>query len=71
MTYHRKAEATFRASDTSELGPIHFKVQEIFIGSLYETINTMFHEEYVMFPEASTPQSSCLGCGCGVEGIGI
>jgi hypothetical protein len=47
--YHRKAEAPFGESDTSELRPFQFKVQ-IFVDMIFETGNTKFCEEYVMFP---------------------
>jgi hypothetical protein len=49
MAYHRKAEATFRESDTSKLRPIQFKVQ-ILVGTIFETRNTKFCEKYVIFP---------------------
>jgi hypothetical protein len=45
MAHHGKVEATFRASDTSELRPIQFKVQELFLGTNFMRPE-MFSEEY-------------------------
>jgi hypothetical protein len=66
MVNHRKAEATFGESATSELRPIQFKVQ-IFVGTIFETRNTKFFEEYVIFPLLNGSQVSILSVGYGIR----